>query len=131
MVIGNRGLVGQPAQPYVDFRSYAGVDAFLDLTFLDYTNVLQTPSAIHYQVDDLTNSVSMVPSTAVTPTGPNMLLQIPGSVLVMTHDYQGSQLCQIYISATLPAVGGGPAPVVKTVAILELVTIQTPSGAGI
>lgn len=128
MAIGNRGLFGQPALPYVDFRSYAGADVFLGLTFLDYTNALVIPTEAHYQVDDITNSIPMIPNTNIVITGSTVLVQIPGIKLPMTHDYQGSQLCQVYISATYPGI---PPPVAKTVRIIELITIQTPGGAGI
>lgn len=104
MTIGNRGLAGQPTLPYIDYRSYAGVDVFLDVTFLDYTGVQQIPSAITYQVDDLTNAVNLIPATSVTPIGSSMLVQLPGSQMIMSRQYQGSQLCQVTFSATLPPV---------------------------
>jgi hypothetical protein len=107
MTIGNRGLAGQPTLPYIDYRSYAGVDVFLDLTFLDFTGTPQIPTAITYQVDDLTNAVNLIPATNVvaTPGVPftsSMRIQLPGSQMVMSRQYQGSQLCQFSCSATLP-----------------------------
>ena len=127
MTINNRGLRGQPSLPYVDNRSYAGADVFVDMTFLDHTGTPVTPTSISYRLDDITNVASMIPSTAITPTGPQMTLQIPGSKMVMTYPSisQGSQLCQLWITAVLP--DGTPNSSVQSVTIIELVSIQTPS----
>jgi hypothetical protein len=121
MTINNRGLSGQPTLPYIDYRSYAGVDVFIDLTFLDHFGALAVPTSLVYQIDDLTNAIPVVSQTTVTVTGSTQTLQIPGSVLQMTRQWQGSELFQIYITAVLP--GGSP---VKSVSILELLAIQTP-----
>lgn len=126
MPINNRGLSGQPILSYVDYRSYQGVDVFIDLTFLDHTGALATPNSLTYQIDDLTNAVNIVPSTSVAVSGSTQTLQIPGAVLQLTHNWQGSEIFQIYITAIMP---GSPASVVKQVAILELLAIQTPQGA--
>lgn len=126
MTINNRGLSGQPTLPYVDYRSYAGADVFIDLTFLDHTGILAVPTALNYRIDDLTNAMPVVQTTSVTVTGSTQTLQIPGSVLQMSRDWQGSEIFQIYFTATLP---GSPTSVVKSVCILELLAIQTPNGA--
>lgn len=106
MPINNRGLAGQPGLPYFDYRSYAGVDVFLDLTFLDYTGTPQIPSSITYQVDDLSNNVNMIPPTTVVPTASSMTIQLRGLQMAMTNQFQGSQICQFTCSATLPPVSG-------------------------
>lgn len=126
MPINNRGLSGQPILPYVDYRSYQGVDVFIDLTFLDHTGALATPNSLTYQIDDLTNAVNIVPLTSVAVAGSTQTLQIPGAVLQLTHNWQGSEIFQIYITAVMP---GSPTSVVKQVAILELLAIQTPLGS--
>jgi hypothetical protein len=129
MTINNRGLAGQPIRPYQDFRSYAGADVFVTFTFLDQTGTPVTPSSINYQLDDITNDVNMLPATIVTPTANPFILQIPGASLNMTYPYQGSQLCQLAVQATLlNTVTGTPSSVVG-VAIIELCAIQTPSGS--
>ncbi len=123
MTINNRGLQGQPVLPYVDYRIYAGADAFVDLTFLDHTGVGQIPVSLQYQLDDITNVVNMIPQTTITPTQFQMTLQLPGSLLQMTHQWQGSQLCQLKMIATLSDMSNIPG-----VTIIELCAIQTPNG---
>lgn len=129
MTINNRGLAGQPVLPYTDFRSYTGADIFIDLTFLDHTMTEVEPTAITYQLDDITNDVNMVPATALTPSATvPQTLQISGSVMKMTYPYQGSQLCQLSVIATIVDSVTGTASKIVNVAILELCAIQTPGG---
>jgi hypothetical protein len=123
MPINNRGLAGQTILPYIDYRSYAGADVFLDLTFLDHAGVLQTPASLNYRLDDLTNALVMVTQTSITPTGSTQTIQIPGSVLQMSKTWQGSQLCQLIFTAVLPDTS-----TIKNVTILELCATQTPGG---
>ena len=125
MTINNRGLAGQPSLPYVDYRAYAGADVFLDFTFLDHTGVAATPKSFTYQIDDITNAQNMFPATTVVPGNYLFTLQIPGSVLQMTHTWQGSQICQISGNAVLPDNNSN----VPFVTVIELVSIQTPNGA--
>jgi len=125
VTINNRGLFGQPILPYIDYRSYAGADVFLDLTFLDHTGTPQTPTSATYQLDDMTNATNMIPQTTFTPTQSTYTLQIPGSQLPMTHSWQGSQVCQFTLSAVLPDTS-----TVLSIVILELCAIQQPSSSG-
>ena len=127
MPINNRGLSGQPGLPYVDYRSYAGEDVFIDLVFLDHTGAPVQPTSFTYQVDDMTNATNVIPPTAVGVTGTQQTLQIPGSLLQMTHFWQGSEIFQILMTATLPADSvTGNISTVKGISVLELVAIQTP-----
>lgn len=126
MTINNRGLSGQPSLPYVDYRSYAGADIWIDLAFLDYTGTPVQPTALVYRIDDITNATPVVPITAITVTGTTQTVQISGALLQMTHYWQGSEIFQIWFSATLP---GGAA--VQSISVLELIAIQTPQNAGI
>jgi hypothetical protein len=121
MTINNRGLSGQPSLPYVDYRSYAGADIFIDLSFLDHTGSPVTPTSLVYQIDDLTNAVNIVPATTVPVTGTMQTLQVSGSVLQMTHFWQGSEVFQILMTAILP-----DGSTVKSISVLELIAIQTP-----
>lgn len=127
--ISNMGLQGRPMLPYIDFRSYAGADVFVDMTFLDHTMAPVAPTTITYEIDDISNVQNLVPSTAVPPNGtPLQTIQIPGAQLPMTYPYQGSQLCQILVTATVTDSVTGQLTTAKGVAILELIAIQTPSG---
>jgi hypothetical protein len=127
--INNLGLQGRPMLPYIDFRSYAGADIFIDLTFLDHTMAPVVPTSIVYEIDDISNAQNMVTPTSVPSNGTSMqTLQIPGATMVMSYPYQGSQLCQVEITATLIDSVTGVSSTAKGLAILELVAIQTPSG---
>lgn len=130
MAIGDRGLYGQPTRPYIDFRSYAGSDIFVDMTFLDANGAERIPAQIIYQVDDLSNAINMIQQTSVAPTGPRQTVQIPGVSLPMTYPWQGSQLCQIWIQAVITDSVTGLASIINAVAICELCAIQYPTYTG-
>lgn len=127
MPINNRGLSGQPILPYVDYRSYEGVDVFIDLTFLDHTGTPIVPTTFQYQIDDLTNSVNVAPLTSVSVSATIFTLQISGSVLQLTHVWQGSEIFQISMIATWTDPITHASCTTKGVAILELLAIQTPT----
>jgi len=57
------------------------------------------------------------------------ILQIPGSVLQMTHNWQGSQICQIWLTSTWLDPVTNQSATAQGVAVLELLAIQTPNGA--
>ena len=124
MTINNRGLSGQPTLAYVDYRSYQGADIFIDLTFLDHTGTPVTPASLTYQVDDLTNAVNVIPSTSVSVSSSTKTVQIPGSLMQMTHNWQGSEIFQIWFKAILP-----DGSTVMQITVLELLAIQTPDGS--
>jgi hypothetical protein len=128
MPLGNMGLQGQPQLPYTDVRSYAGSDVFIDLSFLDHTATPVVPTALWYQIDDLTNAQNMVPQTQVTAgLAAQMTLQIPGSVMQMSYPYQGSQICQIsYWFSAIDSVTLASFNATK-VDVVELVAIMTPT----
>jgi len=122
--IGNRGLAGQPTLPYNDFRIYAGSDVTLNFTFLDNNGALLQPTTITYLLDDITNFINMIPLTSLTPTGSQQTLDLPASSLNMTFDYQGSQLCQLVVTATFFNALSGVTTTARERAIIELVAIQ-------
>jgi len=122
-------MAGQPVLPYNSVKSYQGMDVFVDLAFLDHTQSAVTPTSLVYQIDDITNAVNMVPQTSVAGLAPTMLVQLPGARFVMTHEWLGSQLCQVEWSMTaIDSVTGQPFTA-KRIDIIELCSIQTP-GAG-
>lgn len=126
--INNRGLEGQPVLPFPQVRVYAGDDVFVPMTFLDWTKAPQTPTLLTYQLDDITNAINMIPSTTVTTgLGSSYTLQLPGSSMNMDMQWQGSQLCQLSVTAVIPITGGGT-QTIRGVFIIELCAIQTPLG---
>lgn len=124
MPINNRGLAGQPTLPYNDFRAYAGSDVSMNLTFLDQDGNLLQPTTITYLLDDITNFINMIPLTSLTPTGSQQTLMIPASKLNMTFEYQGSQICQLVLTATFFNSLSGVTTTARATAIIELVAIQ-------
>lgn len=124
MTINNRGLAGQPTLPYADFRSYAGADVNMVLTFLDQDGNPLQPTTITYLLDDITNFINMIPLTSLAPTGSQQTLLIPASKLLMTFEYQGSQLCQLVLTATFFNSLTGITTTARQTAIIELVAIQ-------
>lgn len=131
MPIGNLALQGQPNLPYTDNRGYAGTDAFVDLTFLDHTQTPVIPTLAWYQLDDLTNAQNMIPQTTIVPVASTFTLQIPGASLQMTYPWSGSQICQLTLYFKAIDSVTGQSFNASTVAILELIAIQTPTGTTI
>lgn len=56
-------------------------------------------------------------------------LQIPGASLQMTHNWQGSQICQIWITTTWIDPVTNQLATAQGVSVIELCAIQTPNGA--
>lgn len=56
-------------------------------------------------------------------------LQIPGSILQMTHNWQGSQICQIWLTTIWSDPVTNQPATAQGVAVVELCAIQTPYGA--
>ena len=127
MPAGPGGWQGQPNRGYQRHLSYAGQDVLLDLTFVDSTQTPQTPSAASWRMDDLTNVQPMVGETSFSPTGSTYTLQIPGSSMVMNRTWEGRQICQIWITATIPdATATSGSITVQKVVIVELIGIAVP-----
>ena len=101
---------------------------FLDLVFLDHTNTPVIPTSFTYEIDDLTNDVGMVSATSVTVPTSAYTLQIPGSQMVMTYPYVGSQLCQFSFTFTAIDSVTNASFTGNGVSIVELCAIQTPTG---
>jgi hypothetical protein len=122
MGINNQSLMGQPNLPYTDYRIYAGTDAFFELTFLDRNQALSTPTSLTYRLDDLTNALPMIPPTTVVPTGSTYELQLAAALLVMSKASQGSQICQLALTAVL-----SDGTTANQVGVLELVAVTVPT----
>lgn len=127
MAIGNRGLMGQPTLPYIDFHAYANSDVYLDMTFLDHTGTPAIPTSIIYRVDDITNAQPMIPNTILTPNGTSeQTVNIPGASLQMSYQWEGSQLCQVAVQAIVPDSQTGQPSTINAVYVIELCSVQTP-----
>ena len=125
-------MFGLPGLPYQDNFSYEGQDCYATLTFMDYTGTPVTPSSFTWQLDDLTNATGMIASTIVTSPALNAdqqyVLQLPAASMVMTHEWQGSQLCQLSFTFSAFDTVNDNAFNGRGIAIIELVSIQTPTG---
>jgi hypothetical protein len=140
-IVGNRYLQGQPILPYANVKSYTNTDVFIDLVFVDHSQTQVTPTSIQLEIDDLTNSVTMVGPITLTPTGSTtsplfypafasaMTLQIAGSAMQMTFPYEGSQICQVKMTFTaIDSVTGNPFTSTAPIAMIELCAVSTVSG---
>ena len=126
MVAGPSWLQGNPELPYVRHLAYAGSDVLISMTFLNTSQIPTQPTAISYLVTDLTNAQTMSGPNPITPTGPTQILQIPASVLVMDRTYEGRQMVQLSIAATIPDSNATSGSVtVNQLAIIELIAIAT------
>lgn len=123
MVIPNRALSGLPSLPYRPMKSYQGNTLWIDYTILDHTGAEDTPTALQYRIDDITNSLTMVDWTGVTPDGPTGTIEVAGSLMSMSNDWTDSQLCQIWYQATL-----SDGSTVNKIDVVELIAIRTPTG---
>lgn len=146
-VIGNRYLQGSPILPYAQIQSYEEADLFLDLAFVDHTGTEVTPISVTLEIDDITNSVTMLgpvnllpagnplanpllyPAFATFPAATPMVMQVAGSIMVMTFPYVGSQSCQFKFAFTaLDSVTGQPFEGVS-LAVVDLCSAATVSGS--
>jgi len=142
VMISNRQLQGQPTLPYTDNIIWAGQDVFPTLTFVDRLQVPVVPTSLKFEIDDLTNAVSMFGPYTFPPAGGNiptvpigspafattMLIQIPPGIMQMTYPFQGSQIVQIKWQATaLDSITSQPFTIAK-VDIISLCEIATVSG---
>ena len=131
-IVGNRALQGSPILPYPIVRVHAGTDAFFDMLFVDHTDTPVVPSSLTWELDDITNDVSMVAPTTITDwagytAGETYTLQIPAASMIMTFPYEGSQLAQLSGSFTaIDSVTGQPFSA-AFIRIVEIAAIQTPS----
>jgi hypothetical protein len=135
-VVGNRALQGSPILPYPIWRASAGTDCFLDMIFVDHTDTPVVPTAMVWQVDDITNDVNMIPPTTISDwtgytAGETYTLQLPGQQMVMTFPYAGSQLAQISGEFTAVDSVTGKSFTAAFIRVVELAAIQTPSNLSI
>lgn len=139
--IGNRYLQGTTPTPYADTLIYQNTDVFIDLAFLDHTDTQVVPTSVSIEIDDITNSVTMLGPVSLTSTGSSsgsliygafattMTLQIAASVWTMTYPYIGSQNCQIGMTFTATdSVTGQTFTVTTPLAVIGLVAVGTVSG---
>ena len=139
--IGNRALQGSPILPYDNYKLYANSDAFLDLEFVDHTSSPVVPTSISLELDDLTNSTTMIAPTTLTITGStsgnliypafaaSMYLQIAAAAMQMTFPYEGSQLCTLRMTFTgIDSVTGASFTSNAISVVIELCAVQTVSG---
>lgn len=142
VMISNRQLQGQPTLPYTDNVIWAGQDIFPTLNFVDRSQVPVVPTSLMFEIDDLTNAISMFgPYTfpsggGVIPTAPigspafaaTMTIQIPPGIMQMTYPFQGSQIVQIKWQATALDSVTGVSFQINKVDIISLCEIATVSG---
>lgn len=120
---GFPGFAGRPVRPYPQYSINENSDVDLSLQYLDHYGVPVTAVTITYQIDNLTDNMSVLGPQSVTPTGSTSLINIPGSINIVQRPFRSSQLNQVKITVTFPE--GGTA---TQVAIYEIIALQTPQG---
>lgn len=91
----NRAQAGQPVRPYSDNMVNVNTDCWFTFYFVDRNGNAVTPTSLAYQIDDLTNNVTIKPAATVTPGATSYELNIPASVNQMTYGWAGSQVNQL------------------------------------
>lgn len=77
--------------------------------------------------DDIPQFGGLVSVTSSLPS--SYTLQIPGSQMQMTHQWQGSQICQIWFTVIWKDPVTNQSATANGVAVVELLAVQTPNGA--
>lgn len=123
---------------YVTSVSYGAFAAGDFLNNLTWSGTIQA-LAINPNPSTLTGTIWLLAGTQLGPfagllTVANKLpssytLQIPGAILQMTHNWQGSQICQIWLTTTWNDPVTNQLATAQGVAVIELCAIQTPYGA--
>lgn len=91
----NRAQAGQPVRPYSDNMVNANTDCWLTFYFVDRNGNAVTPTSLAYQIDNLTDNVSILPPATISPGATSYELNIPASVNQMTSAWAGSQVNQV------------------------------------
>lgn len=91
---------GQPTLPYPEEVMQANQTLRIDVTSLDFDDVLEAPTALTYRIDNLTDAINLVPETNIPTPGTETTLTISAAVNVMTRQYRDSQLNQVVFTAT-------------------------------
>ena len=128
MGLGARAWQGLPERPYVRHESLTGEDVLLQMTFLNSSGVATEPTSITYEVDSLSTSQNIIPSTAVTPTGTTQSLQLPGAKMVNTRNYLGREEFQVLITAVIADTNASSGSITRiAIVIIELCNIALPN----
>ncbi len=95
-----RSVSGQPVRPYVDHIIDAGNAIRIDITSLDFDEVLEAPSSMRYRIDNLTDRVVITQWTAIGSPGEETTLTISAATNAMSQQKFDRQLNQVTFEAT-------------------------------
>lgn len=121
---GYAGVAGRPVRSYPTFVINAGSDCWLDLTFLDKTGTLATPTLFSYRIDNLTTDTLIKQDTVVAVSGSTLSLNIPAATNIIDNDIgQSSQLNQVKTTVTF-----ADGSINTQVFLYEIIAIQVVGG---
>jgi hypothetical protein len=91
---------GQPPRPYVQHTIDAGNDIKIDITSLDFDEVLEAPSSLRYRIDNLTDRTVITQWTAISSPDTETTLTISAATNAMSQQNTDRQLNQVTFEAT-------------------------------
>lgn len=98
-----KAWTAQPTLPYKQHYVYAGNSLRLDVTSLDFDSDKETPTALRWRLDNLTNNQAVQDWTSETPADPTVIM-ISADLNQMDNNGvwpgQDSQQMQVTIEAT-------------------------------
>lgn len=95
-----RAWSGQPPRPYVQHTIDAGNDIRIDITSLDFDEVLEAPASLRYRIDNLTDRIVITQWTAIATPGEESTLTITAATNAMSTQGKDRQLNQVTVEAT-------------------------------
>lgn len=95
-----RSASGQPPRPYAQHTINAGNDILIDITSLDFDEVLEAPVSMRYRIDNITNRVAITQWTSIVAPGEETTLTISAATNAMSNQSQDRQLNQVTLEAT-------------------------------
>jgi hypothetical protein len=120
---GLQSLQGAPNRPYPLYTINAGCDIWLELQFLDRNNAVIAPTALSYQVDDLTACTNVLGLTNVTIVANQTAyeIRIPGALNNISAQVDSSENFQVVVNATF-----ADGSMQSQVFVYEVVAINVP-----
>lgn len=90
---------GRPVRPFVDYMIDAGNDIRIDVTSLDFHDVLEAPTSMRYRIDNLTDRVAITDWTAISSPAESTSLSISAATNAMSNTTSDRQLNQVTFEA--------------------------------
>lgn len=99
----------------------ANSDCWFIFSFVDRNGNAVTPTTLAYQIDNLTDNVSVLGAQSLSPGATSYELNIPASVNQMTYAWSGSQVNQL--SYVITYADGSTESGVQIYTVIALATV--------